>query len=520
MGGYATGALAQNTGTTPKSTDLPTSSYAVELDGVAVLEVRSGFKTLSAEERARGIAERLLRVARDPSIPAEHIGVRDTDISADIVADDRVVMSVFDSDAAEAGVGRAQLAGEVADRMRKSVVRYREERGGRSLLIAAGLSAITLAAAVALILLVGLAYRRTRAAVRQRGAVKLATLEARSRRLLRMEGMLRFLLGVLRFIRLVLWVAIAYTALNLTLSYFPHTRALSAKLSGYVLDPVLATLANLLESLPGVIFIVVVIFATRYILRLMHFFFLQVERGRITIEGFFPEWAKPTTRIASILIIAFAAMIAYPYIPGSESPAFKGVSIFVGVLFSLGSTGAVANMVNGVILTYMRAFKVGNVVKIGDAMGVVTESSLLVTRVRTNRNIEIIVPNSAVMSGQITNYSAAGLHMLVTRVSVGYDAPWRQVYALLIGAARATAGVESDPEPFVLQKALDDFYVCYELNCSIRDPYNVPVTLSTLHENIQDAFNRNGVQIMSPHYVLQPRHAPMVPPERWHTAPA
>ena len=157
---------------------------------------------------------------------------------------------------------------------------------------------------------------------------------------------------------------------------------------------------------------------------------------------------------------------------------------------------------------------------IGDAMGVVTESSLLVTRVRTNRNIEIIVPNSAVMSGQITNYSAAGLHMLVTRVSVGYDAPWRQVYALLIGAARATAGVESDPEPFVLQKALDDFYVCYELNCSIRDPYNVPVTLSTLHENIQDAFNRNGVQIMSPHYVLQPRHAPMVPPERWHTAPA
>jgi len=216
-------------------------------------------------------------------------------------------------------------------------------------------------------------------------------------------------------------------------------------------------------------------------------------------------------------------VIAYPYIPGSNSRAFQGVSIFLGVLFSLGSTSVVANMVAGVILTYMRGFRVGDVVKIGDTTGKVLAVSLLVTRIRTPKNLEITIPNSLLMSNQVTNYSfAAGEGRLILPVSItiGYDAPWRQVHGLLLLAAERTEQVLRDPASFVLQRALDDFYVNYELNAYVATADSMPKVYSDLHQNIQDAFNEYGVQIMSPHYVADPETAKIVARENWRQAPA
>jgi len=248
----------------------------------------------------------------------------------------------------------------------------------------------------------------------------------------------------------------------------------------------------------------VLFFITRYVLRMLRYFFNQVGEGKVTIAGLDAEVAPITYRLLKILILVFVAVVAYPYIPGSSSPAFKGISIFVGVLFSLGSSSAIANLIAGVGLTYMRSFRVGDVIKVGDSLGVVLERRLYITRLRTYKNHIITIPNNTIFSSHVTNLSQQirkgdGL-ILYTSVTIGYDAPWKTVHQLLIDAATRTTHVLKSPPPFVLQTALNDFYVTYELNAYTDAPEIMPWVYGELHENIQDAFNDAGVEIMSPHY--------------------
>jgi small-conductance mechanosensitive channel len=203
------------------------------------------------------------------------------------------------------------------------------------------------------------------------------------------------------------------------------------------------------------------------------------------------------------MILAITAIAVFPYLPGAKSPAFKGISIFLGVLLSLGSTSAVANIVAGVILTYMRAFRLGDRVQIADTVGDVIEVSLLVTRIRTIKNVEITIANSMVLSSHIINFSGSVQKeklILHTTVTIGYDAPWRKIHELLLAAAAETENVLKDPAPFVLQTALDDFYVHYQINAYTDMPARMAQTYSQLHEKIQDKFYEAGVEIMSPHF--------------------
>ncbi|HSH14200.1 MAG TPA: mechanosensitive ion channel family protein, partial [Desulfurivibrionaceae bacterium] len=223
----------------------------------------------------------------------------------------------------------------------------------------------------------------------------------------------------------------------------------------------------------------------------------------IKLPNFPADWAQPTYKIGRFLVIAFTAVVVFPYLPGSDAPAFKGVSLFIGVLFSLGSTAAVANVVAGIILTYMRAFVIGDRVKIADTIGDIIEKTLLVTRVRTIKNEDITIPNAMVLGSHIINYSSSARErglILHTTVTIGYDVPWRQVHELLLGAARASENILAEPPPFVLQTSLDDFYVSYQLNAYTDQPNRMALTYSALHQNIQDRFNAAGVEIMSPHY--------------------
>jgi small-conductance mechanosensitive channel len=231
--------------------------------------------------------------------------------------------------------------------------------------------------------------------------------------------------------------------------------------------------------------------------------FTELERGTIGFRTFYPEWAEPTYKIVRFLVIALTLIIVFPYLPGAKSPAFQGISIFLGVLFSLGSTSAVANVVAGVILTYMRAFKIGDRVKIADTIGDVMEKTLLVTRVRTIKNVDITIANAMVLGTHIINFSSSGQGeglILHTTVTIGYDAPWRTVHQLLIDAALSTECILKKPEPFIFQTALDDFYVHYELNAYTDQPSRMAKIYSDLHANIQDKFNNAGVEIMSPHF--------------------
>ena len=287
------------------------------------------------------------------------------------------------------------------------------------------------------------------------------------------------------------------------LSLFPWTRGIAEAIIGYILDPLRQFGAAIVASLPDLFLIAVVVFITRYFIKLARFFFDEVEKGRVVLPGFFADWAMPTYKIVRFFILAFALTVAFPYIPGSKSEAFKGVSIFLGVLFSLGSTSAISNVMAGLSITYMRAFKVGDRIRIGDTVGDVIDQSLLVTHIRTIKNEDVTVPNSMVLSAHIVNYSARAKEeglILHTAVTIGYDAPWRTVHELLIEAARKTPYLLVTPAPFVLQTALNDFYVTYELNAHTDDPRQMVNTYSALHRNIQDTFNEAGVEIMSPHY--------------------
>ena len=232
--------------------------------------------------------------------------------------------------------------------------------------------------------------------------------------------------------------------------------------------------------------------------------FVGIGRGAISFSGFHQEWAAPTYKIVRFLVIVFAAIAIFPYIPGSQSEGFRGISVFLGLLISLGSAAAIGNVVAGVVLTYMRPFRVGDRVKIADTFGDVIEKTLLVTRVRTIKNVDITIPNALVLSSHIINFSSSVTNpqplILHSSVTIGYDAPWRKVHELLIAAARATTHILATPEPFVLQTGLNDFYVTYEINAYTDQPNLMATIYAELHQNIQDTFNEAGVEIMSPHY--------------------
>jgi small-conductance mechanosensitive channel len=258
-------------------------------------------------------------------------------------------------------------------------------------------------------------------------------------------------------------------------------------------------------------------------LRLIRLFFDAIERGTVAPHNFDKDWASPTYRLVRIGVVAFAAVIAYPYIPGSNSEAFKGISVFLGVMLSIGSSAFISNTVAGYSLTYRRAFKVGDRVKINDVIGDITEMRLQVTHIRSLKNEEVIVPNSMILNSEVVNYSTAarrGGVILHTTVGIGYETPWRQVEAMLMLAAERTAGILQEPRPFVLQKSLGDFCVIYELNAYCNDAGAMSGLHAALHRNILDVFNEHGVQIMTPAYEADPEQPKIVPKEQWYMAPA
>jgi small-conductance mechanosensitive channel len=314
-----------------------------------------------------------------------------------------------------------------------------------------------------------------------------------------------------------------YAYLNYVLALFPWTRSLGRSLFAIAVDPLRTMGLGLIAMIPNLVFLAILILVTRYTLRVVRVLFDGLASGTVTLTGFEPEWAPPTYRLIRILVIAFALIVAYPYIPGSESGAFKGVSLFMGIIFSLGSSSLIGNIIAGYSMTYRRAFKRGDRVKIGEHIGDVEQMRLLVTHLRTPKNEEVVVPNSVILSSEIVNYSSMardrGL-ILHTTVGIGYETPWRQVEAMLIEAAERTPGLRQGSTPFVLQKGLGDFCVTYEINVYCDAPNAMMTIYTELHRHILDVFNEYGVQIMTPAYESDPQQPKIVPKDQWYAAPA
>ena len=491
---------------------------AVTLDGEVVFHV-SPFKTYPSEMRARRISAALQNAAADDSISPASLTLVDDAISTDVMAGGQVLFSIVDADARAEGVSRLELGTQLLSKVGTAIEKYRRARAPQNLLMSCLLTAIATLVFVVIMMTFARANRRFMVWLQAR----IQRVQVQSRELVQAEWALRVATGVWGPIRLVILCALSVVYLQVVLSLFPWTRNFAFRLLDYVIVPLKVMANSIAPQIPGLFFIVVLAVVTFYFLKLTRFLFSAIESGRLVLRGFYPDWSRPTFNIVRVLVIACALIVAFPYIPGSNSLAFQGVSVFLGVLLSLGSTSAVSNLVAGILLTYTRAFKVGDLVTIGDSIGVVTAVSMFVTHVRTFRNEEISIPNGMVLATHVTNFSNAAREkglILRTSVMIGYDTPWRQVEALLLMAAQRTSGLLSEPAPFVLQTALDDFCIRYELHVSTGDPLRMKRAYSELHANIQDAFNEYGVQIMVPHYEADRNVATVVPKERWFASPA
>ncbi|MEQ8791934.1 MAG: mechanosensitive ion channel [Pirellulaceae bacterium] len=329
--------------------------------------------------------------------------------------------------------------------------------------------------------------------------------------------------GIVRSGSIALALVLAYIWLTFVLEQFPYTAPWGWSLGAYFIAMIQRFALQAVEAVPGVVAVVIIILITRVVARIVAGLFQRIERGVVEVAWLQPETARATRRLAVALIWVFALTVAYPYIPGSDTEAFKGVSVLIGLVVSLGSTGLVNQIISGLVVVYARTFRVGEYVRVQDTEGVVTEIGLLSTKVVTRRREEITIPNAVLVGATATNYSRLSEDegaVATAQVSIGYDTPWRQVHALLLLAAERTDGVRKTPAPRVQQKALSDFYVEYDLLVNLdRAEDRIPV-LSALKAEILDAFNQFDVQIMSPHFETQPEGKVLSPPSQWYEAPA
>lgn len=454
-------------------------------------------------DRAQAIAGRLTRIIGDPIGRRDSIYLSPGETTTDVMVGDVVITTVTDADAEAAGVSRDSVAATRAVAIAAAL--QRQSFLGVVRAVALGLL-FTLAVAVAFLVILRLLRRFLAVIERQLRAwqgTQLRGLRFQRLEILSAERLTAGLIAVARGLRVVIIALLVFYLVPVILSFFPWTAGLSRTVFAWVLGPLQRVGRNFLVFLPDLFAIVVILAIAYYVNRFIRFFFMGIQRGAITLPGFYRDWADPTYKIVRFLVIVFTVISIYPYLPGSETAAFRGISIFLGVLVSFSSASAVGNIIAGVVMTYMRPFQVGDRVKIADTVGDVVRKTLLVTRVRTTKNVEVTIPNSMVLSSHIINFSSAvAQHGLVlhTSVTIGYDAPWRTVHELLIKAAEATAGILREPRPFVLQTGLNDFHVTYELNAYTDRPNEMATLYARLQESIQDRFNEAGVEIMSPHY--------------------
>ena len=480
-----------------------TTGAPVVIDGRVVLHVYAPIGGFTAEERAATIRDRIVQLANTRATPVESLHVEEHDAWSEVRSGNDMIMAVTDRDARTAGADRQHLAAEDVEVIRQTVQRYREEHTWKRLLLGVLYTAL---ATLALVVLLRTFWKvRTLVLIRFEQGLSRHTRQAgeASQWWLSLIYLWRPLLTLAKVFAWLIVIGFLQAYIAAILRFFPQTQQTSLQTTSWLYSQLAALGRAVVGYLPNLLLVLTIAGITYVVLGFNKQIFRDIETGRLKISKFYPDWAHPTANLVRILVLALAVIVVFPYLPGSKSPAFQGITIFLGVLLSLGSSSAVANAVAGTILNYTRSFQVGDMVKIGDTLGQVLEKGLIVTRVQTQKKEVITIPNGVVMGASVQNYSTqakTGGVTFYTTVTIGYETPWRQVHELLISAALTTQYILKDPAPFVLQTALNDFYVSYELNAYTVRPDKMQELYSELHQNIQDKFNESGVEINSPHY--------------------
>lgn len=457
----------------------------------------------TAEERAQGVSRKIQELYDNDFLLLDSLKWTKTESSADILYRDNIIASISESDALWEDQSYASLAAERLELIKSSITQAQIDNSFIKISIRILLVIVVIALTWLALRLVSKGKDRLLLLIEQKENIWFKDLSYKDYTFLSVAQQLQ---GIGIFAKLFQWLIYAilfYIALPLIFSIFPFSRNWANTLFQLIWSPFKSLIFSVWDYLPNLFSILVIYFVMRYVIRFVKYIFSEIEEEKLKIAGFHADWSMPTYSIVRFLLYAFMFVLIFPYLPGSDSNIFKGVSVFIGVLFSLGSSSAIANMVAGLVITYMRPFKIGDRIKIGDVAGDVLEKTLLVTRLRTIKNEIITIPNSAVLNGNTTNYTSASKELgliIHSSVTIGYDVPWPKVHSALNEAAERTEFLLKNPKPFVLQTSLEDFYVAYQINAYTREAQKQALIYSNLHQNIQDVFNEQGIEILSPHY--------------------
>lgn len=469
------------------------------------------------QQRAENVANDITALGKRFNLKPDSLYIESSDIVTDVMYDNKVIVSFTDQDGLWEGCTRDQLAAEKRLVILEKLKVMKEEHGFLQLCKRVAYFVLVLVGQFLLFWGTNWLFRRVKVRIVKLRNTRLKPFSIQDYELLDTHKQVKLLIFLASLVRYAFMLLQLLLSVPLLFSIFPQTKNLAFQLFSYIWNPVKSILVGIVSYIPNLFTIFVICLAIRYLVRLFRYLAGEVQSERLKLRGFYPDWAIPTYHIIRFLLYAFMIAMIYPYLPGSNSGVFQGISVFVGLIVSLGSSTIIGNIIAGLVITYMRPFKIGDRIKLNDTTGNVIEKTPLVTRIRTPKNEVVTIPNSFVMSSHTVNFSQSAREyglIIHSEVSIGYDVPWRKVNKLLIEAALNTPGVVDDPRPFILSTSLNDWYPVYQVNAYIKDADKLAQIYSDLHQSIQDRFNEEGIEIMSPHYMaVRDGNASTLPPK-------
>ena len=492
----------------------PGAPLVVDGDTLLVIYARKG--GMLPEARVSAAKSRIYEVGKRLTMFVDSLYVFDSEVSSDVMVGEDVLLSVTDLDALWMGMERVELAETYREVISKKVDQLHETYGLQQKLQSLGWVALIIAVQVLLIWFIVWLFRRWKFSVTRKLLGRIKSVVIKNYPLLDTHRLGVAIIFIFNLVRLLLILLVVLVGLGFMFSFFPETKTVTYTVVGFIWNPLSDILKSVVEYLPNLFKIIVIIICFHYLLKLVRYFANEVASGRLKINGFYADWAMPTHTLLRVLLYSFMLVMIWPLLPNSDSEIFQGVSVFIGVVVSLGSTSVVGNVMSGLVMTYMRPFRIGDFIRFGDTEGEVIEKSMLVTRIRTRKNDIVTIPNSNMMSSQTSNYtfSAQRYGIIVhTKITIGYDEPWKKIETLLVQAAENTDGIKRHPKPFVRITALDDFYVEYEINGITDRAKTLSTVYSALHQQILDTMHGAGVEIMSPHIEARRDNLPVQIPK-------
>ena len=476
------------------------SPLIIEDDTLLVLYARSG--GMLPEARVKEAKEIIEKLGHRLSFKVDTLYVYESELSSDIMAEGEVVLSITDNDALWQGTTRQELAQQYTTVIQDEIRELHDTYGLHQKLLRLLYALVLIVCQILLIKLTNWLFERWRMKLMRRFMDWVKPIRLKDYEFLSTH---KLGLGVMFLYKMVRYVFIFFQ-LSFTLGtlfyIFPETETITYTVLGYIWSPIKNILTSVLGFLPSLLNIIIIIIIFHYLVKALRYFAGEIASNRLKLSGFYPDWAMPTFYILRVLLYALMFVMIWPLLPNSNSAVFQGVSVFMGLIVSLGSTSIIGNVVAGMVMTYMRPFRIGDYIKVGDIVGAVVEKNVLVTRIRTRKNEIVTIQNSNMLSAQTSNYTeAAKAYGIIvhTKVTIGYDVPWQLIKQIMESAALDTNGIKKYPHPFMMVTSLEDFYVEYEINAYTDNSAALPRIYSELHQNLLKRFFEAGVEIMSPH---------------------